>query len=80
MVVWPGGLVTRQIDLLLEKPVRRDVDRNPVGQLKVFLGMVGLKLHEAKVSQSGEKKKREYGLKRKGLERLSQIVAEGNGR
>lgn len=71
---------SRQIDLLLGKPVRRDVDRNPIGQLTVFLNMVGLELDGAKVSQSGGKKTREYRLKRKGFERVSQIVAARKGR
>jgi hypothetical protein len=64
----------RQIDLLLGKPVRRDLEKNPVGQLTALLGMVGLELEEATVTQRGGKKTREYGLRPKDFKRMSQIL------
>jgi hypothetical protein len=64
----------RQIDLLLGKPVRRDLEKNPVGQLTALLGMVGLTLTEVTVDQRGGKKTRGYGLKRKEFERMSRIL------
>ncbi len=63
-----------QIDLLFGKPVRRDLEKNPVGQLTALLGMVGLALEEATVTQRGGKKMREYGLWREGFERTSRIL------
>lgn len=64
----------RQVDLLLGKPVRRDLEKNPVGQLTALLGMVGLELEEATVTQRGGKKMRGYRLRPKDFKRMSQIL------
>jgi hypothetical protein len=64
----------RQVDLFLGKPVRRDLEKNPVGQLTALLGMVGLELEEATVTQRGGKKMRAYRLRPKDFKRMSQIL------
>lgn len=64
----------RQIEAVFSFPVNLDRRRNPVSQLKSLLRLVGLRLVEAKVDQSGGKKIRRYRLDEERLAALMSVI------
>ena len=64
----------RQMETLFDVPLYADRQRNPVGQLKGVLGLIGLDLENVKTEQKSGKKVRRYSLCSDLLSRMTRAV------
>ena len=66
----------RQVEALFGVPLYTDRWRNPIGQLKGILGLIGLDLENVKTEQKNSKKVRRYGICNDLLSRMTRAVKQ----